>query len=62
MSDLLSDAEAALLQAAVGVAPAIGTLIERAIAGDGAAVRRVREILPERGESAAAADELRVRS
>jgi hypothetical protein len=56
---ILSDDEAGLLTALIGVVPAIGRLIERAMSGEPEAVRRVRDILPERSASQATADELR---
>lgn len=59
---ILSDAEAGLLAALVGLVPSIGRWIE-CLAGDDpeTATRRVREILPERSASQAVADELRQR-
>ncbi|MBX3205126.1 MAG: hypothetical protein KF764_08650 [Labilithrix sp.] len=58
---ILSDAEANLVAAVLGVVPGLARLIADALAGDEEAVREVREILPKRGASAAAGDELRAR-
>jgi hypothetical protein len=55
---ILSDAEANLLTALVGAVPAIGRAIASALDGEPEAVRRVRDILPERGASQAVAEEL----
>lgn len=56
--EILSDAEASLLSAAIGLAPGIARLIEGAMSGEPAAVRRVRDILPAKSASQAVADEL----
>lgn len=58
---LLTTAEELLLRGVVAAVPAIGRLFDRALSGEPEAVRRVRDILPERSASQAVADELRGR-
>lgn len=58
---ILTDAEANLVAAVLGIVPGLATMIADALDGDPEAVRQVRDILPERSASAAAAAALRAR-